>query len=61
MPSIDAAPTTNKKYVYPPISLLNKPAKTDNKDNDVAIKNNIPKYPNLFIIFNIKAFIIIFM
>ena len=32
----------NKKYVYPPISLLSKPMKTDGKDNEIAIKNNIP-------------------
>ncbi|MDO4963197.1 MAG: DNA translocase FtsK [bacterium] len=31
-----------KKYIYPPISLLNKPAKTDGKENELAIKNNIP-------------------
>lgn len=33
---------SNKKYVYPPISLLNKPTKNISKDNDIAIKNNIP-------------------
>ena len=33
---------TNKKYVYPPISLLNKPSKSNNKENEEAIKNNIP-------------------
>ena len=32
----------NKKYIYPPISLLNKPVKTDGKDNEAAIKTNIP-------------------
>ena len=35
-------PETNKKYIYPPISLLNKPQKTDGKDNEIAIKSNIP-------------------
>ncbi|MBQ9072353.1 MAG: DNA translocase FtsK [Bacilli bacterium] len=33
---------SNKKYVYPPISLLSKPTKTDGKDNEIAIKTNIP-------------------
>lgn len=55
IPSVDAAPTTNKKYVYPPISLLNKPAKTDNKDNDVAIKNNIPILIQVLKDFGIEA------
>ena len=32
----------NKRYIYPPISLLSKPVKTDGKDNELAIKNNIP-------------------
>ena len=32
----------NKKYVCPPISLLNNITKTDNKENEMAIKNNIP-------------------
>ncbi len=40
--STEPAVVSNKKYTFPPISLLNKPARTDNKDNDVAIKNNIP-------------------
>ena len=32
----------NKKYMYPPISLLNKPSKTSGKDNQEAIKVNVP-------------------
>ena len=32
----------NKKYVCPPISLLSRPIKTDSKDNEMAIKTNIP-------------------
>ena len=32
----------NKKYTYPPISLLNKPSKTSGKDNQDAIKVNVP-------------------
>ncbi len=47
--------TDNKKYVYPPISLLNKPAKTDNKDNDIAIKNNIPILIQVLKDFGIEA------
>ena len=31
-----------RKYVYPPISLLNKPQKLDGKENEMAIRNNIP-------------------
>lgn len=33
---------SNKKYTYPPISLLNKPSKTNGKDNQEAIKVNVP-------------------
>ncbi|MBQ9318875.1 MAG: DNA translocase FtsK [Bacilli bacterium] len=32
----------NKKYAFPPISLLNKPSKTSGKDNQEAIKVNVP-------------------
>ena len=32
----------NKKYIYPPISLLNKPAKPNSKSNEESIKANIP-------------------
>lgn len=32
----------NKKYTFPPISLLNKPSKTSGKDNQEAIKVNVP-------------------
>lgn len=49
------ARTNNKKYVYPPISLLTKPLKTDNKDNDVAIKNNIPILIQVLKDFGIEA------
>ena len=47
--------TSNKKYVYPPISLLTKPLKTDNKDNDAAIKNNIPILIQVLKDFGIEA------
>ena len=45
----------NKRYVYPPISLLNKPVKTDGKDNDVAIKTNIPILIQVLKDFGIEA------
>ena len=45
----------NQKYVYPPISLLTKPLKTDNKDNDLAIKNNIPILIQVLKDFGIEA------
>lgn len=32
----------NKNYKYPPITLLNKPAKGNNRENQDAIKHNIP-------------------
>ena len=55
VPSVETVQHTNKKYTYPPISLLNKPAKTDNKDNDVAIKNNIPILIQVLKDFGIEA------
>lgn len=33
---------SNGVYIYPPISLLTKPAKTNSKENEIAIKNNVP-------------------
>lgn len=39
-PSLDS--NSNKDYKYPPITLLNKPAKGNNKDNQDAIKHNVP-------------------
>ena len=45
----------NRKYVYPPISLLNRPTKTDSKDNDIAIKNNIPILIQVLKDFGIEA------
>ena len=32
----------NKNYTYPPINLLNKPSKTSGKENQEAIKANVP-------------------
>ena len=34
--------SNNKDYKFPPITLLNKPAKADSKDNNDIIKRNIP-------------------
>ncbi|MBR6690680.1 MAG: cell division protein FtsK [Bacilli bacterium] len=45
----------NKRYVYPPISLLSKPTKTDGKDNEIAIKNNIPILIQVLKDFGIEA------
>lgn len=39
-PSLDN--NSNKDYKYPPITLLNKPAKGNSKDNQDAIKHNVP-------------------
>ena len=46
---------TNKKYVFPPISLLNKPPKSNNKENEEAIKNNIPVLIQVLKDFGIEA------
>ena len=48
----------NKKYVYPPISLLNKPIKTDGKENEMAIKNNIPVLIQVLQDFGIEAHVV---
>ena len=45
----------NKKYIYPPISLLNKITKTDSKENELAIKNNIPILIQVLKDFGIEA------
>ena len=52
---MDTQNTSNRKYTYPPISILNKPLKTDNKDNDAAIKNNIPILIQVLKDFGIEA------
>ncbi len=44
-----------KKYVFPPITLLNKPARTDNKENELLIKNNIPILIQVLKDFGIEA------
>ena len=45
----------SKKYVYPPISLLNKLTKNDSKENELAIKNNIPILIQVLRDFGIEA------
>ena len=53
VPPSDDKPS--KKYVYPPISLLNKPVKTDGKENELAIKSNIPVLIQVLMDFGIEA------
>ncbi len=48
----------NKKYTFPPISLLNKPTKTDNKENELLIKNNIPILTQVLLDFGIEAHVV---
>ena len=48
----------NKRYIYPPISLLNKATKTDSKENEMAIKNNIPILIQVLRDFGIEAHIV---
>ncbi len=50
--------TNNKKYTYPPISLLNKSTKTDNKENEMLIKNNIPILIQVLKDFGIEAHVV---
>ena len=45
----------NRKYIYPPISLLTKITKTDSKENELAIKNNIPILIQVLRDFGIEA------
>ena len=56
--SEEATYIPKKKYVYPPISLLNKPQKLDGKDNDLAIKNNIPILIQVLKDFGIEAHVV---
>ena len=55
IPLDDKGSTINKKYVYPPISLLNKIQKNDSKENEMAIKNNIPILIQVLKDFGIEA------
>lgn len=47
-----------KKYVYPPISLLSKQQKTDGKENELAIKTNIPVIEQVLRDFAIEAHVV---
>ncbi len=40
--SMEDGEQDNKNYTFPPITLLNKPSKSSGKDNQEAIKNNVP-------------------
>ena len=52
---VESGDKPTKRYVYPPISLLNKPTKTDSKENEIAIKNNIPVLIQVLKDFGIEA------
>ncbi len=54
----DEGEVINKKYVFPPMSLLNKSQKADGKENDLAIKNNIPILIQVLKDFNIEAHVV---
>ncbi len=56
--SADINTSVNKKYVYPPLSLLNKPSKADNKENEMLIKNNIPVLTGVLNDFGIDAHVV---
>ena len=45
----------SKGYIYPPISLLNKPVKSKKNDNHDAIKDNIPILESVFHDFGIEG------
>ncbi len=45
----------NKKYIYPPISLLAKPIKNNSKDNENSIKENVPILVQVFKDFGIEG------
>ena len=45
----------NKKYTYPPISLLAKPVKNNSKDNENSIKENVPILVQVFKDFGIEG------
>ena len=42
-------------YFFPPINLLSKPAKTNTKENEAAIKNNVPILETVFKDFGIEG------
>lgn len=44
-----------KKYIYPPITLLKKPVKNNTKENEEAIKGNVPILTQVFKDFGIEG------
>lgn len=54
----DEGEIVNKKYVFPPISLLNKSQKADGRENELAIKNNIPILIQVLKDFGIEAHVV---
>lgn len=50
----EGAPTT-KNYIFPSMSLLGKPAKTNTKENESAIKSNVPLLVQVFRDFGIEG------
>ena len=45
----------NKSYFYPPVSLLTKPLKNSNKENEDAIKTNVPLIESVLKDFDIES------
>ena len=50
--------TPNGNYQHPSINILNKPTKLNNKDNELAIKDNIPVLENVLRDFGIEGKIV---
>ncbi len=46
---------TNKVYYYPPITLLTKPSKNNNKENEDSIKTNVPLIETVLKDFDIES------
>ncbi len=46
---------TNKVYYYPPITLLTKPSKNSNKENEESIKTNVPLIETVLKDFDIES------
>lgn len=56
--STDTGEVINKQYKFPPICLLNKSTKTDGRENEMAIKNNIPILIQTLKDFGIEAHVV---
>lgn len=54
----DTGEIVNKPYKFPPICLLNKSTKTDGKENEMAIKTNIPILIQVLKDFGIEAHVV---